>query len=83
MPCNVQIFATDIDESMLKIARDGSYPIASLADIPQELQEYYVIPHKERFNFIGQIRDMIRFSGHSLIKDPPFSKVDLVSCATF
>lgn len=80
MPCNVQIFATDIDESMLKIARDGSYPIASLADIPQELQEYYVIPHKERFNFIGQIRDMIRFSGHSLIKDPPFSKVDLVSC---
>ena len=80
LPCNVQIFATDIDESMLKIAREGSYPIASLADIPHELQEHYVIPHKERFNFIGQIRDMIRFSGHSLIKDPPFSKVDLVSC---
>lgn len=80
LPCNVQIFATDIDESMLKIAREGSYPIASLADIPHDLQEHYVIPHKERFNFIGQIRDMIRFSGHSLIKDPPFSKVDLVSC---
>ncbi|WP_245445438.1 chemotaxis protein CheB [Agrobacterium rosae] len=80
LPCNVQIFATDIDESMLKIAREGSYPIALLADIPHELQEHYVIPHKERFNFIGQIRDMIRFSGHSLIKDPPFSKVDLVSC---
>lgn len=80
LPCNVQIFATDIDESMLKIAREGSYPIASLADIPHELQEHYVIPHKERFSFIGQIRDMIRFSGHSLIKDPPFSKVDLVSC---
>lgn len=80
LPCNVQIFATDIDESMLKIAREGSYPIAQLADIPHELQEHYVIPHKERFNFIGQIRDMIRFSGHSLIKDPPFSKVDLVSC---
>lgn len=80
LPCNVQIFATDIDESMLKIAREGAYPIASLADIPHELQEHYVVPHKERFNFIGQIRDMIRFSGHSLIKDPPFSKVDLVSC---
>ncbi len=80
LPCNVQIFATDIDESMLKIAREGSYPIASLADIPHDLQEHYVIPHKERFNFVGQIRDMIRFSGHSLIKDPPFSKVDLISC---
>lgn len=80
LPCNVQIFATDIDESMLRIAREGSYPIAQLADIPHELQEQYVIPHKERFNFVGQIRDMIRFSGHSLIKDPPFSKVDLVSC---
>jgi two-component system, chemotaxis family, CheB/CheR fusion protein len=80
LPCNVQIFATDIDESMLKIAREGSYPIASLADIPHDLQEHYVIPHKERFNFVGQIRDMIRFSGHSLIKDPPFSKIDLISC---
>ena len=80
LPCNVQIFATDIDESMLKIAREGSYPIASLADIPHDLQEHYVIPHKERFNFVSQIRDMIRFSGHSLIKDPPFSKIDLISC---
>jgi two-component system CheB/CheR fusion protein len=80
LPCNVQIFATDIDESMLKIAREGSYPIAALADIPHELQEHYVVPHKERFNFIGNIRDLIRFSGHSLIKDPPFSKIDLVSC---
>ncbi len=80
LPCNVQIFATDIDESMLKIARDGSYPIAALADIPHDMQEHFVVPHKERFNFTGQIRDMIRFSGHSLIKDPPFSKIDLVSC---
>jgi len=80
LPCNVQIFATDIDESMLRIAREGSYPIASLSDIPHDLQEHYVIPHKERFTFVGQIRDMIRFSGHSLIKDPPFSKIDLISC---
>ncbi|WP_296104482.1 CheR family methyltransferase [uncultured Agrobacterium sp.] len=78
--CDVQIFATDIDESMLQIARSGSYPNAALADIPFSLQEHYIIPHKDRFNFVGQIRDMIRFSGHSLVKDPPFSKIDLVSC---
>lgn len=80
LPCDVQIFATDIDESMLQIARVGSYPNAALADIPLPLQERYVVPHKDRFNFVGQIRDMIRFSGHSLVKDPPFSKIDLVSC---
>ncbi|MDQ1198553.1 CheR family methyltransferase [Agrobacterium sp. SORGH_AS 787] len=78
--CDVQIFATDIDESMLQIARSGSYPNAALADIPPALQEQYIVPHKDRFNFVGQIRDMIRFSGHSLVKDPPFSKIDLVSC---
>ena len=78
--CDVQIFATDIDESMLQIARSGSYPNAALADIPAALHERYIIPHKDRFNFVGQIRDMIRFSGHSLVKDPPFSKIDLISC---
>ncbi|WP_337270766.1 CheR family methyltransferase [Oryzifoliimicrobium ureilyticus] len=80
VPANVQIFATDIDESMLQIAREGFYPTASLADIPLDLQERYLVSHKERFGFTAQLRDMIRFSNHSLIKDPPFSKIDLVSC---
>ncbi len=80
MNCNVQIFATDIDESMLQIAREGSYPLAALADIPLNFQEQFVIPLKERFTFNSAIRGMIRFSAHSLVKDPPFSKVDLVSC---
>jgi len=78
--CNVQIFATDIDESMLQIARDGIYPLAGLADIPLNFQEQFLIPQKDRFTFNSAIRGMIRFSAHSLIKDPPFSKVDLVSC---
>ena len=76
----VQIFATDIDEQMLQIAREGSYPAAALADIPSPMRERYTVPHGERFTITGQIRDLIRFSNHSVVKDPPFSRIDLVSC---
>jgi two-component system CheB/CheR fusion protein len=79
-PLAVQIFATDIDEQMLAIAREGSYPAAALADLPPDLRERYTVPHAERFQISSAIRDMIRFSSHSLVKDPPFSKIDLVSC---
>ena len=76
----LQIIATDIDERMLSIAREGSYPAAALADIPLPLRERYLIPHADRFTIAPQIRDLIRFSNHSIVKDPPFSKIDLVSC---
>ncbi|WP_241217924.1 chemotaxis protein CheB [Sphingomonas sp. ABOLD] len=76
----VQIFATDIDEQMLQIARNGVYPASALVDLPPPLRERYTLPHAERFQIVPQIRDMIRFSNHSLVKDPPFSRIDLVSC---
>lgn len=76
----VQIFATDIDEQMLQIAREGSYPASALADIPSPLRERWTNPHGERFSIANQIRDLIRFSNHSVVKDPPFSRIDLVSC---
>lgn len=79
-PLAVQIFATDIDEQMLQIAREGSYPAAALGDIPAAMRERYTMPDAERFTITAQIRDMIRFSNHSLVKDPPFSRIDLVSC---
>ncbi|UGB24684.1 PAS domain-containing protein [Methylorubrum sp. B1-46] len=80
LPLAVQIFATDIDERMLQIAREATYPAAALADIPAPLRERYVVPHAERFTIASDIRDLIRFSSHSLVKDPPFSRIDLLSC---
>lgn len=79
-PLAVQIFATDIDEQMLAIAREGSYPTSALVDLPPALRERYTVPHTDRFSITSSIRDMIRFSSHSLVKDPPFSRIDLVSC---
>ena len=76
----IQIFATDIDDAMLSIGRAGIYPTASLSDIPSDLRDRYTIAGHGTFNLTPQLRDMVRFSRHSLIKDPPFSKLDIVSC---
>ncbi len=65
---------------MLAIAREGTYPAAALADLPGDLRDRYTILHAERFTMSATIRDMIRFSSHSLVKDPPFSRIDLLSC---
>ncbi|ANU07052.1 chemotaxis protein CheB [Paraurantiacibacter namhicola] len=76
----IQIFATDIDDKMLDIARSATYPLSALADIPVEYQHRYVIGNPDTFSMVPQIRDMVRFSLHNLVRDPPFSKISLVSC---
>ncbi|WP_164843921.1 CheR family methyltransferase [Croceicoccus ponticola] len=76
----IQIIASDIDEQMLRIAREGNYPIASLADIPEPMRGRYTVGHGETFAIAAYIREMVRFTLHSVVKDPPFSRVDLISC---
>lgn len=76
----VQIFATDIDDGMLDLAREGSYPLSAIEDIPAEMQARYIIGGSDKFHIGGNIRDMVRFSLHNVMRDPPFSKIDLISC---
>lgn len=76
----VQIFATDIDDKMLEIARHATYPLAALGDIPPELHPHYLQIGPDHFTISPRIRDMVRFSLHNLVRDPPYSKIDLVSC---
>ncbi len=76
----IQIFATDIDAQAIETARRGIYPDSIAADItPERLQRYFV---KEGNNYqvTSQIREMVVFAIQSIIKDPPFSKMDLISC---
>ncbi|MCJ8191416.1 CheR family methyltransferase [Sphingomicrobium aestuariivivum] len=77
---DVQIFATDIDEAMLNIGREARYAPAALVDLPTDLRERYTVSHGDHFTVSPRIRDMVRFSNHSIIKDAPFSKLDFVSC---
>ena len=76
----VQIFATDIDEKMLDIARSATYPLSSIEDIPEALRDAYVVGSTDHFRIAPQVRDMVRISAHNVVRDPPFSKMDLISC---
>ena len=76
----VQIFATDIDEQMLQKARAASYPHGVVKDVPIELLDRYFFAQDDSYALVQSIRDMVRVSNHNLIKDPPFSRVDLMIC---
>jgi two-component system CheB/CheR fusion protein len=76
----VQIFATDIDEAMLQKARKASYPHSAIKDVPLELLDRYFFAQEDDYVLAQSIRDMVRVSNHNLIKDPPFSRVDMIVC---
>ena len=77
---SVQIFATDIDEPMLQKARAASYPHSAIKDVPLELLDRYFYAQEDDYVLAQTIRDMVRVSNHNLIKDAPFSRVDMIVC---
>ncbi len=78
----IQIFATDIDSRSIAVARVGLFPASIAADItPERLARFFSAePDESAYRINKNIRDMLVFSEHDLIKDPPFSKIDLISC---
>ena len=78
----VQVFATDIDSKAIATARAGLYPANIAADLSSErLARFFAAkPDGSAFRIHKGIRDMMVFSEHNVIKDPPFSKLDLISC---
>lgn len=78
----VQIFATDIDSQAIAAARIGLYPASIAADLsPERLARFFTAePGGSAYRIHKGLRDMLVFSEQDVIKDPPFSKLDLVSC---
>lgn len=76
----VQVFATDIDSAALRVARAGCYPAVLLEDIAPERLRRFFIEDQGVYSVSHEIRDLCIFSAHSVIRDPPFSRLDLVSC---
>ncbi|WP_200898089.1 chemotaxis protein CheB [Methanosarcina sp. 1.H.A.2.2] len=77
----VQIFATDIDSRAIGEARSGVYPASISIDIsPERLERFFTQDSSGSYCIRKSIRDMIVFSEQDIIKDPPFSKLDLLSC---
>jgi len=77
---DIQIFATDVDRAALDYASAGRYPLGIMTEVPQYLLEKYFIKSDAFFDVRPQLRRSIIFSHHNLIRDPPFTKMNLISC---
>lgn len=76
----VQLFATDIDDSALNVARAARYPLALLDSVSDERRKRFFVEDGGSYVITKNVREMCIFSPHSVLRDPPFSRIDLVSC---
>lgn len=76
----IQIFATDIDMEAMAIARRGLFPAASLAHLDPSFVKTYFNPHGDQFEIHKRLRDLVVFARQDLVQDPPFLRLDLVTC---
>jgi two-component system CheB/CheR fusion protein len=76
----IQIFASDIDNEALDFARMAVYPDSIAADVSAQRLNRFFVKDENTYRVKKQIREMVVFANQNLIKDPPFSRLDLVSC---
>ncbi len=76
----IQIFATDLDEAGLAAGREGCYPRAIEADVSEERLRRFFVEDGAHYRVKKELRDIVLFAAHSVLKDPPFIKLDLVAC---
>lgn len=79
-PPDIQIFATDLDEDAIAKARNAFYSVAETADVPPEQLRRYFIKEQDAYRIRRELRELVLFAHHNVIKDPPFSHLDFVSC---
>ncbi|HKB05215.1 MAG TPA: chemotaxis protein CheB, partial [Gemmataceae bacterium] len=79
-PPEVQVFATDINERALTVARQGAYPLGIAEDVSPERLKRFFLRKGNQYHVVKEVRELCLFSAHDLIRDPPFSRLDLISC---
>jgi len=79
----VQLYGTDIDINALYIARAGKYPANIVADVSPERLMRFFVKGNNTYSIKKEIREMVMFAPQDFIKDPPFSRMDLIAAATF
>jgi two-component system CheB/CheR fusion protein len=77
---SIQIFASDIDIEAIEFARAATYPASIAADVSLERLDRFFLKENDAYRVRNQIRDMIVFAPQNIIKDPPFSRLNLVCC---
>lgn len=76
----VKIFATDLDEQSLTIARKACYPISAAQSIPPDLKERFTVERGSQLEISKDLRSCVIFARHNVCEDPPFPDIDLASC---
>jgi two-component system CheB/CheR fusion protein len=79
-PPQIQMFATDIDEKSYAWGRAGVYTAAAVAKIPPERLKRFFTKESSGYRIAKSLRDMVLFAGHNVLHDPPFSRMDLITC---
>ncbi len=77
---DVKVFATDLDKNALEFAGKGIYPESIAADVSPERLTTYFVKSGDSYTVARRVRERVIFAQQNLITDPPFSKVDLISC---
>jgi len=80
LPSEAQIFGTDVSEAALEKARAGIYHANALRDVPTERRQRFFEKHGGDFRVVKEIRDLCIFARQDVTYDPPFSRLDLISC---
>ncbi len=76
----LQVFASDIDEDAVALAREGRYPEAIAADVsPVRLARFFT-QEERSYRVVPELRDVVVFTVQDVLADPPFSRLDLISC---
>ena len=76
----IQVFASDLDENSIKYAREGLYPTAIEADVSIERLERFFTLEGNHYRLRREVRDVVLFTHHSVLRDAPFSRLDMITC---
>ncbi|HLL42371.1 MAG TPA: CheR family methyltransferase [Segetibacter sp.] len=76
----VHIFGTDLSETVISKARAGIYTIAEVANVPEKRLKHFFTKVDGHYRVSKALRDVCVFAPHNIFKDPPFSKIDIISC---
>jgi two-component system CheB/CheR fusion protein len=77
---DLQVFGTDLDSNALAAAREGLFPPTIAVDLSGERLQRFFQHQGENYQVRREVRDVVLFASHNLLRDPPFSKLDLISC---
>jgi two-component system CheB/CheR fusion protein len=81
--CSLQIFASDTDGDALDVARAGVYPESIAADVTSGRLRRFFVKEEHTYRVDKELRETVIFAQQNLLSDPPFSRLDLVSCRNF